>query len=105
MMPHIWGLFQSRGIMSSCLFAMRLLPLTLFHSFAFCDVGVVFVISDFTASTGEEAKCCELWCDAEHATVQGETTENKNVLVQTHPSTEKSYEYPAIHYCNHTLPA
>lgn len=88
MMPHISGLFQSRGIMLSCLFAMRLQPLTLLHSFAFCDVAVGFVIGDFTASTGEEAvaKRCERWYDAEHATVEGETTESKEVLAQTYPS-------------------
>lgn len=58
---------------------MRLLPLRLFHSFAFHDVGVVFIIGDFTASTGEEAltKRCELQYDAEHATVEGETTEKR----------------------------
>lgn len=78
-MPHILGLFQPHGIISSCLFAMRLLPLPLFHSFSFRDVGVVFVIGDFTTSTGEEAvaKCSELWYDAENATVQGETTEKR----------------------------
>lgn len=78
-MPHISGLFQPHGIISSCLFAMRLLPLTLFHSFSFREFGVVFIIRDFATSTGEEAiaKCCELRYNVENATVQGETTEKR----------------------------